>query len=47
MERKRKRFDEECLSWHAWSADADALPSEWEVSPVLRETVLAMREGIY
>ena len=46
MERKRKRFDEERLSWRAWSADADALPSEWQVSPFLRETVLGMREGI-
>ncbi len=46
MERKRERFDEERLSWRAWSADADAIPSEWEVSPILRETVLAMREGI-
>src|SRR5258708_1863129 len=46
MERKRKRFDEERLSWRAWSADADALPSEWQVSPVLRETLLGMREGI-
>lgn len=46
MERKRKRFDEERLNWRAWSADADALPSEWQGSPVLRETVLEMREGI-
>ena len=46
MERKRKRFDEERLSWRAWSADADALPAEWQVSPVLRETLLGMREGI-
>src|SRR5579885_785596 len=46
MERKRKRFDEERLSWHTWRTDADALPAEWEVSPVLRETVLVMREGI-
>src|SRR5260370_40844694 len=46
MERKRTRCDEERLSWRAWSADADALPSEWQGSPGLRETLLGMREGI-
>lgn len=55
MKRERKHFNEERLNWRVWeenlnwrarNADSGTAPSTQEIPPLLRETVLAMREGI-